>query len=110
MIRIIAITAAVAMTAADLSSALAQVAATPTWRDPQTGCSYLKLGDTLSLRYQRDGTPDCPNAPRSYGPGITAENVQEIARSIESLRRDIGAVRRELETLRHAVEESRPKR
>ena len=36
---------------------------TPTlWRDPDGGCTYFRLGDTLSLRYQRDGLPDCPDA------------------------------------------------
>jgi hypothetical protein len=38
------------------------------WRDPDRGCTYLKLGDTLSLRYQRDGLPDCPDAKREASP------------------------------------------
>ncbi|MFC5487558.1 hypothetical protein, partial [Microvirga aerilata] len=32
------------------------------WRDPESGCTYFRLGDPLSLRFQRDGLPDCPDA------------------------------------------------
>ena len=41
------------------TQAMAQEAPPATWRDPDTRCVYLKVGDALSLRYRRDGTPDC---------------------------------------------------
>ena len=34
------------------------------WRDPDGGCTYFKLGASLSLRYQRDGLPDCSDVRR----------------------------------------------
>ena len=39
--------------------ATAQEAPLSTWRDPETRCVYLKVGETLSFRYRRDGKPDC---------------------------------------------------
>ncbi len=59
MMRIVILTALVL----SIGPAIAQE--TPSiWRDPDGGCTYFKLGDTLSLRYQRDGLPDCPDAGR----------------------------------------------
>jgi hypothetical protein len=81
--------------------AMAQDAAPSTWRDPDTRCIYLKVGDTLSLRYRRDGSPDCASVPQvSAGATITRNDLQDLTRSVEALRRDIGGVRRELEDIR----------
>src|SRR5215213_8377906 len=81
--------------------ALAQEAAPPTWRDPDTQCIYLKVGDPLGLRYRRDGSPDCASVPQDTAEAtITRNDVQDLTRSIEALRRDIGGMRRELEDLR----------
>ena len=87
--------------------ALAQEVMPSTWRDPNTQCIYLKVGDALSLRYRRDGSPDCASVPQdTAGAMITRNDVQDLTRSIEALRRDIGGMRRELEDLRRAVEQS----
>jgi hypothetical protein len=77
------------------------------WRDPDGGCTYLKLGDTLSLRYQRDGLPDCPDARREVGPlsmpaadqptAVTRDDVREVTRAIEGLSRRLDDVKREFE-------------
>ena len=65
------------------------------WRDPDGGCVYFKLGDTLSLRYQRDGLPDCPDVRREIGPpsmsptdqerAVTRDDVRDVTRAIEGL-------------------------
>jgi hypothetical protein len=87
--------------------ALAQEAAPSTWRDPDTRCIYLKVGDALSLRYRRDGSPDCASVPQdTAGATITRNDFQDLSRSIEALRRDIGGMRRELEDIRRALEQS----
>ena len=79
-----------------------------TWRDPDTRCVYLKVGDTLSLRYRRDGTPDCASVERDVADaGITRNDFRELARSIEALRRDIGGVHRTVEEIRREVENMR---
>jgi hypothetical protein len=72
------------------------------WRDPEGGCTYLKLGDTLSLRYQRDGLPDCPDARRETTPpdqtgSVTRDDVRDVTRAIESLTRKLDDLRREYE-------------
>jgi hypothetical protein len=76
------------------------------WRDPDSGCTYFRLGDTLSLRYQRDGLPDCPDVRReanpppmpSNGPGaVTRDDVRDVIRAIEGLSRRMDDVRREFE-------------
>ena len=77
------------------------------WRDPDGGCTYFKLGDTLSLRYQRDGFPDCPNAGRETNPSsmssinqemaVTRDDVREVTRAIEGLTRRLDDVKREFE-------------
>ncbi len=76
------------------------------WRDPEGGCTYLKLGDTLSLRYQRDGLPDCPDARREASPSpsppdqtgsVTRDDVRNVTRAIEGLSRRLDDVRREFE-------------
>jgi hypothetical protein len=86
-------------------SAVAQDAPPSTWRDPDTRCIYLKVGDTLSLRYRRDGTPDCASVPQATsGATITRNDLQDLTRSVEALRRDIGGVRRTLEELRRDTE------
>jgi hypothetical protein len=76
------------------------------WRDPEGGCTYLKLGDTLSLRYQRDGLPDCPDArreanqslsPPDQAEPVTRNDVRDVTRAIEGLSRRMDDVRREFE-------------
>jgi hypothetical protein len=101
------------------TSATAQETPPSPWRDPDTRCVYLKVGDTLSLRYRRDGTPDCASVQQdstdaSITRGDLRDLTQQITRSIEDLRRDIGAVRREMEHTRNELEnirrEARPPR
>lgn len=94
------------------TSATAQEAPPATWRDPDTRCVYLKVGNALSLRYRRDGTPDCASVQRdstdaSITRGDLRDLTQQITRSIEDLRRDIGAVRREMEHTRNELENIR---
>ena len=77
------------------------------WRDPVGGCLYFKLGDTLSLRYQRDGLPDCPDVRRGTGSSsmtstdpettVTRDDVREVTRAIEGLNRRMDDVKREFE-------------
>jgi hypothetical protein len=83
----------------------AQEGGPSTWRDPDTRCVYLKIGDTLSLRYRRDGSPDCASVPQvSAGTAVTRTDFEDLARSIEALRRDIGGVRRELSDIRRDLD------
>jgi hypothetical protein len=94
------------------TSATAQETPPLTWRDPDTWCVYLKVGDTLSLRYRRDGTPDCASVQQdstdaSITRGDLRDLTQQITRAIEDLRRDIGAVRREMEHTRNELENIR---
>jgi hypothetical protein len=94
------------------TSAMAQETPPTTWRDPDTQCVYLRVGDTLSLRYRRDSTPDCASVQQdstdaSITRGDLRELTQQITRSIEELRRDIGAVRREMEHIRNELENIR---
>jgi hypothetical protein len=89
-----------------LAPAFAQEAPS-VWRDPDGGCVYFKLGDTLSLRYQRDGSPDCPDARRetSTSPmtnpdqskAVTRDDVHDVTRAIEGLSRRLDDVKREFE-------------
>jgi hypothetical protein len=92
--------------------AAAQETPLSTWRDPETRCVYLKVGDALSLRYRRDGKPDCAsvqqdNTDASITRSDLRELTQQMTRSIEELRRDIGAVRREMEHTRSELENIR---
>jgi septal ring factor EnvC (AmiA/AmiB activator) len=92
--------------------AMAQETAPSTWRDPDTRCIYLKIGDTLSLRYRRDGTPDCASVQRDIADEtITRSDLRELnqglARSIDELRRDISGVRSALESIRRDLENVR---
>jgi hypothetical protein len=87
--------------------ASAQEAAPATWRDPDTRCIYFKIGDSLSLRYRRDGSPDCASVRRDIPDAITRDDIRDIGRSIEALRRELrginGAmaeIRREIDNLR----------
>jgi hypothetical protein len=89
-----------------IAPATAQDAPT-VWRDPDGGCLYFKLGDTLSLRYQRDGRPDCPDVRREIGSPsmtppdpettVTRDDVREVTRAIEGLNRRMDDVKREFE-------------
>ena len=89
-----------------IAPAMAQNAPT-IWRDPDGGCLYFKLGDTLSLRYQRDGLPDCPDVSRQTGSSsvtsadpettVTRDDVREVTRAIQGLNRRMDDVKREFE-------------
>ncbi len=89
-----------------IAPAMAQEAPS-VWRDPDGGCVYFKLGHTLSLRYQRDGLPDCPDVRRETGPSsmtpadqertVTRDDVREVTRAIEGLSRRLDDVKREFE-------------
>ena len=77
------------------------------WRDPDGGCTYFKLGESLSLRYQQDGLPDCPDVRREARPAsmppsdqeaaVTRDDVREVTRAIEGLSRRLDDVKREFE-------------
>src|SRR5829696_6359849 len=94
---------AVILVASLLSIAPATAQEAPSvWRDPEGGCTYLRLGDTLSLRYQRDGLPDCPDvrgegAPPDQTGSVTREDVRDVTRAIENLTRKLDDLRREYE-------------
>ncbi len=91
--------------------AMAQESAPSTWRDPETRCIYFKVGDALSLRYRRDGTPDCASVERDVADGgVTRNDFRELTRSIEALRRDIGDVRRVMADVSRELEEIRRQR
>ncbi len=85
-----------------ITPAIAQEAPS-VWRDPEGGCTYLKLGDTLSLRYQRDGLPDCPDArqetslPSNGRAAVTRDDVRYVTQAIEGLSRKLDDLRREYE-------------
>ena len=89
-----------------IAPAMAQEALS-VWRDPDGGCVYFKLGDALSLRYQRDGLPDCPDVRREIGASsmtpadqertVTRDDVREVTRAIEGLSRRLDDVKREFE-------------
>ena len=84
------------------ASAIAQDAPA-LWRDPDSGCTYFRHGDTLSLRYQRDGLPDCPDVKREASPlpngqvVVTRDDVRDVTRAIEGLSRRLDDLRREYE-------------
>jgi hypothetical protein len=99
---------AVILTALFLGIAPAMAQETPSlWRDPDGGCTYFKLGTKLSLRYQRDGLPDCPDVRRETRPSfippseqdatVTRDDVREVTRAIEGLNRRMDDVKREFE-------------
>ncbi len=73
------------------------------WRDPEGGCTYFRLGDTLSLRYQREGLPDWPDArqetslPSNGQAAVTRDDVRDVTRAIEGLSRRLDDLRREYE-------------
>lgn len=100
--------------------ASAQETAPSTWRDPDTRCVYLRIGDSLSLRYRRDGTPDCASVPSDVQDAtITRSDLRDMTqgmtRTMDDLRRDISGVRsamdgirRDLENVRREIRQSRP--
>jgi hypothetical protein len=77
------------------------------WRDPDGGCAYFRIGNILSLRYQRDGLPDCPDAKRETSSppvpstdqagAVTRDDVRDVTRAIEGLTRRLDDVKREFE-------------
>jgi septal ring factor EnvC (AmiA/AmiB activator) len=95
-----------------VTPASAQESAPSTWRDADTRCVYLKIGDTLSLRYRRDGTPDCASVQRDVADAtITRDDLRDVTqgltRSIDELRRDISNVRTAMENIRRDLENVR---
>jgi hypothetical protein len=93
-------------------AAMAQESEPSLWRDPDTRCVYLKLGDTLSLRYRRDGTPDCVSVQGDVQDAtITKSDLRQtsqgLTRSIDELRRDISGVRSAMEGIRNDLENVR---
>jgi hypothetical protein len=105
MIKIAAAAASMIVLAAP---SLAQETPPSTWRDPETQCVYIKLGDTLSLRHRRDGTPDCVSVQREpANETITRNDFRELIRSIEALRRDVGDVRRGMADMGRELENIR---
>lgn len=89
-----------------IAPAIAQDAPAALWRDPEGGCTYFKLGDNLSLRYQPDGLRDCLEARRETGPSgsspdraepVTRNDVRDVTRAIEGLSRRLDDLRREFE-------------
>ncbi len=67
------------------------------WRDPNTGCGYLLTPQGgMTIRYQADGTIDCPNASRDAGSarGALDDMARELGRGLDSLRRELDRLRR----------------
>ena len=61
------------------------------WRDQDTGCAYLLTpSGGISLRYRRNGTPDCPGATDS---GVIDETARGIARGLDALQREVDRLR-----------------
>ncbi len=63
-------------------------------------------GGVLSLRFQRDGLPDCPDARREANPSpmpsngqgaVTRDDVRDVTRAVEGLTRKLDDLRREYE-------------
>ncbi len=94
------------------TGAVAQETEPSTWRDPDTRCVYFSVGDTLSLRYRRDGTPDCASVQRDIQDAtITRDDLRELnrglVRSIDELRRDISGIRSAMDGIRRDLENVR---
>jgi len=74
-------------------------------RSPEGGCTYFKLGETLSQRYQRDGLRDCPDARREISPpdllpanqarAVARGDFRQVVRPAEGLTRWLADERRE---------------
>jgi hypothetical protein len=62
------------------------------WRDPDTGCAYL-LGPQggIAPRYQRDGSPDCPDA--KVGSRIIDDTARGLAQGLDALKREVERLR-----------------
>jgi hypothetical protein len=61
------------------------------WRDQDTGCGYLMTpSGGISLRYRRNGTPDCPDAADS---GVIDETARGFARGLDALQREVDRLR-----------------
>ena len=83
-----------------ISTAAAQTATqdpTP-WRDPETGCTYLVAPQGgITIRYSRNGLPDCPGASLALGEQEIGTTIQALTRAVDDLSRDIEGLRREIE-------------
>ena len=67
--------------------ATAQETPPSTWRDPETRCVYLKVGETLSLRYRRDGKPDCASVQQdNTDASITRSDLRELTQQMTRAR------------------------
>jgi hypothetical protein len=62
------------------------------WRDPGTGCAYL-LGPQggIAPRFNRDGSPDCPDA--RAGSRVVDDTVRGIAQGLSALQREVERLR-----------------
>ena len=84
-----------------VTSAASAQTATPEptpWRDPETGCVYLAAPQGgITIRYSRNGLPDCPGASLALGEQEIGTTIQALTRAIDDLSRDIEGLRRETE-------------
>lgn len=62
------------------------------WRDPDTGCAYfLTPQGGIAPRYQRDGSPDCPDA--RAGSRLVDDAARGISQGFEALQREVERLR-----------------
>jgi hypothetical protein len=58
------------------------------WRDQETGCAYLLTPQGgATLRYRRDGLPDCPDAGTASR--LVDETTRGLAQGWENLQREL---------------------
>jgi hypothetical protein len=62
------------------------------WRDPDTGCGYfLTPQGGVSVRFRRDGLPDCPDA--SAGSRLVEDTARGVSQGLDALRREAERLR-----------------
>ena len=76
-----------------------------TWRDPESGCVYLLFPQAgATLRYRRDGLPDCPGARSSLPepPAYSGQDreLQQLTSRLRDVADGLRDLRRELERKR----------
>lgn len=83
----------VAMTVLGLSYSPASALNPPVvWRDPDTGCAYFLTPEGgIAPRYQRNGSPDCPEAGAASR--LVDETTRGISRGLETLQRELERLR-----------------
>jgi hypothetical protein len=86
----------VAVALVALTASTAARAADPlTWRDPETGCSYVVSERGVTPRLRRDGLPDCPGSrePATTGTpspaALPSNELRDLTRAVETLRREV---------------------